>query len=137
MNISSRIVALFALPVLLAGCIMPPKARHPQVAYKAPDKTFWWGTSTSPFQNEDVDAKPGSPTYFRTDWDLFADEGHTPPRGNAVYSWSHFDKDLAALRELGVNHFRFGIEWARVEPRPGQFNDAAIQQYARMAREVR
>jgi beta-glucosidase len=137
MNISSRIVALFALPVLLAGCIMPPKARHPQVAYKAPDKTFWWGTSTSPFQNEDVDAKPGSPAYFRTDWDLFADEGHTPPRGNAVYSWSHFDKDLAALRELGVNHFRFGIEWARVEPRPGQFNDAATQQYARMAREVR
>jgi beta-glucosidase len=116
---------------------MPPKARHPSVAESAPDKKFWWGTSTSPFQNEDVDAAPGSPAWFETDWDIFAKEGHAPPRGNAVYSWSSFDKDVAAIREIGVNHFRFGIEWGRVEPRPGEFNEAAIAQYVEMARKVR
>jgi beta-glucosidase len=137
MNISLRPALLVASTLLLAGCIMPPPQRHPKVAHTVPDKTFWWGTSTSPFQNEDVGVKPGSPAYFRTDWDLFADEGHTPPRGNAVYSWSNFDKDLAALRELGVNHFRFGVEWARVEPKPGVYNEAAIRQYVEMARKVR
>jgi beta-glucosidase len=137
MNISLRPVLLVASAFVLAGCIMPPKAPPKRAAQAAPDKTFWWGTSTSPFQNEDVGAKPGSPAYFRTDWDLFADEGHTPPRGNAVYSWSNFDKDLAALREVGVNHFRFGVEWARVEPKPGVYNEAALRQYVEMARKVR
>ena len=45
--------------------------------------------------------------------------------------------DLRTLRELGVNHYRFGIEWARVEPKRGVYNEAAIQQYVRMARKLK
>jgi len=36
-----------------------------------------------------------------------------------------------------VNHYRFGIEWGRVEPKPGVFNEAAIAQYVRMAKDLR
>src|SRR5690606_9060447 len=36
-----------------------------------------------------------------------------------------------------VTHYRFGIEWARVEPRPGEFNEKAIRQYVRMARKLK
>jgi beta-glucosidase len=141
MNIAFRSAAPSILAsffgLILGGCVMPPKTPKTTTVYKAPDSTFWWGTSTSPFQNEDVGAAPGAPGWFQTDWDLFAEEGGAPPRGNAVYSWTHFDKDLAALRKLGVNHFRFGIEWARVEPKPGEYNEAAIRQYVRMARDVK
>lgn len=138
MNVPIRFaLAAAAAAILLHGCILPPKDRHPELTHAAPDGAFWWGTSTSPFQNEDVGAVPGAPGYFRTDWDVFAEEGHAPPRGDAVFSWSHFEKDLAAIRRVGVNHFRFGVEWARVEPRPGEYNEAAIDRYVRMAREVR
>jgi beta-glucosidase len=136
MNVLPRL-AVLVVTAALAGCVMPPKARHPGAATPRPDKEFWWGTSTSPFQNEDVGAPEGSPEWFQTDWDLFAEAGHAPPRGNAVYSWTNFDKDFAALRKAGVNHFRFGVEWARVEPRPGEWNEKAIRQYAEMARKVR
>lgn len=144
MKKSSLLVTL-AICLMVASCVLPPKS------YKKPDATaagagsgkvktgpFWWGTSTSSYQNEDRGVKPGQPGYFKTDWDVFAEEGRIPPRGDeADYSWSRFDKDLAALKKLGVNHYRFGVEWGRVEPQPGVFNEAAIRQYARMAEKLR
>jgi beta-glucosidase len=133
---------LLLLTLAFSGCISPvPHYRPPAKAIvlkKLPKEPFWWGTSTASFQNEDRGCPPGSKWYYRTDWDCFADEGGAPPRGDeGVFSWSEFDKDLAALRKLGVNHFRFGVEWARIEPRKGVINQAALRQYAGMARKCR
>ncbi|MEO6847913.1 MAG: family 1 glycosylhydrolase [Chthoniobacterales bacterium] len=124
----------------MAGCVTaptPPRLANPTAPVPPVDKHFWWGTSTSSFQNEDEGLSKTSPYYFKTDWDVFADEGHAPHRGDASSSWTRFDADLAAVKLLGVNHFRFSIEWARVEPRPGVYDEAAIRQYVRMARELR
>lgn len=129
-----------ALLLALQGCVTaPPPPRLPPTSPPPRDTgSFWWGTSTSPYQNEDRGSLPGSPDYFLTDWDSFAAEGRVPHRGeNATFSWSRFNKDLDALRRLGVTHYRFGIEWARVEPRPGQFNQQALRHYAAMARRLR
>lgn len=140
MNISKHHHLWVAIVVVaLSGCILPPKP------YKKPDTTarvntgkFWWGTSTASYQNEDRAVTPGSPSYFKTDWDVFAEEGRIPARGEkATFSWTHFERDLRTLRQLGVNHYRFGIEWARVEPQRGVYNEAAIQQYVRMARKLK
>jgi len=133
---------LLLLTLAFSGCISPvPHYRPPAKAIvlkKLPKEPFWWGTSTASFQNEDRGYAPGSKWYYRTDWDCFADGGGAPPRGDeGVFSWSEFDKDLAALRKLGVNHFRFGVEWARIEPRKGVINEAALRQYAGMARKCR
>ncbi len=135
-----RYVFLLFSSLFLTSCVMPPKAYEQPVPAATKPKTgkFWWGTSTASFQNEDRGVAKGSPEYFRTDWDVFADEGHIPPRGDdATFSWTRFDKDVAALKKLGVNHYRFGIEWGRVEPKPGVFNEAAIRQYVRMAKTLR
>ena len=129
---SARLTALLLPVFLLSGCIVaPPSYMLPAKAVTLktlPKEPFWWGTSTAPFQNEDKGYPPGSKWYFKTDWDRFAEEGGAPPRGDgAVFSW----------RKLGVNHFRFGVEWARVEPRKGEINEAALRQYAEMARRIR
>ena len=130
--------ALAAL--LLSGCVLAPKPYKKTSAPAKPVQTgkFWWGTSTASFQNEDRGVAPGSRDFFKTDWDVYSEEGHIPPRGDdATFSWTHFDKDLAALKKLGVSHYRFGIEWGRVEPKPGVFNEAAIAQYVKMAKDLR
>jgi len=127
----------------MAGCISPPPAPRidrSAVAEKgASVKTgpFWWGVSTSGYQTEDRIYPPGHPFYFKTDWDLYIEQGHAPEQRNGTFSWTHFDKDLALLKAVGVNHYRFGIEWARVEPRPGVYNEDAIRHYVEMARRVR
>jgi len=133
---------IIPLLLLLAGCIAAPRPYSPPKSSPTlkplPKEPFWWGSSTAPFQNEDKGYAPGSKWYFKTDWDRFAEEGGAPARGdNAVFSWSDFDKDLAALKYLGVSHFRFGVEWARIEPRKGEINESALRQYAEMAHRVR
>jgi len=135
-----RFLIPLVFSLVCSGCVTAPKEyQKPAVASKSPDTgKFWWGTSTASFQNEDRGVPPGSAEYFKTDWDVYAEEGHIPPRGDiATLSWTRFDKDIAALKKLGVNHYRFGIEWGRVEPRPGVFNEAAIRQYVAMARKLR
>jgi beta-glucosidase len=136
------LVAVF----LISGCVNPidplgpigkgPEPRPPLVAPQLGEK-FAWGFSSSSYQYEDPAVKPGDPDYFQTDWDIFVDQDKAPPKGNALYSWTHFDKDLEALKKSGVTHYRFSIEWARVEPRPGVYNEVAIRRYADMARQLK
>lgn len=137
-SLSALRVLLLSLVALLPGCVLPPKDYSPRPQPKPETGKFWWGTSTASFQNEDRGVPASSPWAFRTDWDEFADEGHIPPRGDdATFSWTRFDKDVRALKALGVNHYRFGIEWGRVEPKPGVFNEAAIRQYVEMAKKLK
>lgn len=98
---------------------------------------FTWGISTSSLQYEDRAEQPGEKNYFLRDWDLLVQQGKAPVLGSALWSWSHFDKDLEALKKIGVNAYRFSIEWARVEPRPGEYNEEAIARYVEMARKLK
>ena len=142
LNKICRPAAACLLAIGLQGCIAPVKNYQPPAGVptlsKLPKEPFWWGTSTASFQNEDKGYAPGSRWYFKTDWDCFAEAGKAPPRGgDGVFSWTEFDKDLKALKQLGVTHFRFGVEWARIEPRKGEYNEAALRRYVEMARRVR
>ncbi len=140
------LAALFATCLAVTGCVNPidplgPIGRgpHPAPVKSAPPlgSKFAWGISTSSYQYEDPAVKPGDKDYFQTDWDILIGQGKAPDKGNALYSWTHFDKDLAALKKIGVTHYRFSIEWARVEPQPGVYNEEAIQRYVGMARKLK
>jgi beta-glucosidase len=111
----------------ISGAIPAPK----------PSEKFAWGISTASYQYENPDVRPGTPQYFSTDWDVLVSEKKAPPRGNALYTWTDFEKDLAALKKIRPTHYRFSIEWARVEPKPGVYNEAAIREYVNMARKLR
>ncbi len=41
-------------------------------------------------------------------------------------------KDFELLSELGVNSYRFSIEWSRIQPQQNQFDEKALNQYERM-----
>lgn len=98
---------------------------------------FAWGISTSSLQYENRDEVPGDKDYFQRDWDLLVKKGKAPVVGNALWSWSYFNKDLEALKKIGVNSYRFSIEWARVEPTPGHYNEEAIAEYVEMVRKLK
>jgi beta-glucosidase len=142
----SFLAALSFAAAALTGCVNPinplgpfDKAPRPHsgVSKPEPKDKFAWGISTASYQYEDPAVKPGDADYFSTDWDVLVSERKAPPRGNALYSWTHFEKDLEALKKIRPTHYRFSIEWARVEPQPGVYNEEAIQGYVRMARELR
>lgn len=138
-----RLVFFLAVPGFLSGCIMYPKAPPVTPAERAAASRvdtgkFAWGISTSSWQYENRETKPTGKLPFRTDWDILMEQGKAPPRGNTVVmSWSDFDKDVAALKKIGVTHYRFSLEWARIEPKPGVYDEAAIDRYVEMVRRLR
>ncbi len=86
---------------------------------------FLWGASTAPNQIEG--------NNVNSDW--WAREGQMPgmePSGDAVDSYHRYAEDMGLLAEAGLTAYRFGIEWARIEPRPGQISRAEIAHYRRM-----
>lgn len=137
-----RFFSICIFAVFLSGCAISPLGSVPRnvrpvPSPKLPKEPFAWGFSSSSYQYEDPAVQPGEPAYFQTDWDLLIAQGKAPKKGNALFSWSHFDKDVAALKKAGVTHYRFSIEWARVEPQPGKYNETAIRGYVTMARKLR
>ena len=90
-------------------------------------KDFLWGVAISAHQSEGNNiasdvwlAEHVTPTVF------------VEPSRDACDSYHRFDDDIAITADLGFNCYRFGIEWARIEPEPGQFSSAELDRYARL-----
>jgi beta-glucosidase len=49
--------------------------------------------------------------------------------GRACEHLRRFRDDLALVRDLHNDAYRFSVEWARVEPEPGRFDPAALAHY--------
>jgi beta-glucosidase len=54
------------------------------------------------------------------------------PSGDACDSYHRYTEDIALLAAAGLDAYRFGIEWARIEPEDGWFSHAELEHYRRM-----
>ena len=53
----------------------------------------------------------------------------TEPSGAACDHYKRYEEDIKLLADAGLNAYRFSIEWARIEPEEGQFDEAEIEHY--------
>jgi beta-glucosidase len=83
-----------------------------------PAGRFLWGVATSAFQLE------GSPHADWTAWDRALSE-----KPDVTDHYSLYKQDLALLRDLGVNAYRFSLEWSRMQPRENTWDEKAIEHY--------
>lgn len=51
------------------------------------------------------------------------------PSGMAVDHYTRYEEDIKLLADAGLNAYRFGIEWARIEPEEGVFDETEIRHY--------
>ena len=54
------------------------------------------------------------------------------PSLDAVDHYNHFKEDIDLMATAGLNAYRFSIEWARIEPAKGTFDDKEIEHYREM-----
>ena len=54
------------------------------------------------------------------------------PSLDAVDHYNRYEEDIMLLKNAGLNAYRFSIEWARIEPLEGQFNETEIEHYRNM-----
>jgi beta-glucosidase len=89
--------------------------------------SFLWGAATAGHQIEGNNTN--SDTWFleHTEPTAFAE-----PSGTACNSFELWEDDLALVTDMGLTAYRFSVEWARIEPTPGQFDTAALDHYEQM-----
>ncbi len=54
---------------------------------------------------------------------------HGDKSGEACNHWEQYESDIALIRELGCNTYRFSIEWSKIMPSPGKVDHDAIKHY--------
>ena len=108
--------ALATLPLIDACAPRPRGASFP--------KGFLWGAATAGHQVEGNNinsdfwvAENVKPTFF------------AEPSGDADNSFELWPRDLDLVKSIGLNSYRFSLEWSRIEPEPGMFSIAMLDHY--------
>jgi beta-glucosidase len=89
-------------------------------------KGFLWGAATSAFQVEGG--------ISGMDWEKAAQEGKVPLIGRAADHYNRYEDDFDIAKQLGHTAHRFSIEWARIEPREGVFDEQELEHYRNVLR---
>jgi beta-glucosidase len=90
---------------------------------------FLWGAATAAHQ---VEGDNRTSDWWEWENDVRAEVPVAEPSGSAVDHLRRYRDDIALLAGLGLNAYRFSVEWARVEPRAGEFDEAALAHYSDM-----
>ncbi|MGN7226432.1 family 1 glycosylhydrolase [Dietzia maris] len=128
-----RLLLALVLAVAVAPQLQPSAAAQPGGLLAAPGSGFHWGVATSGFQVEGSNPDSNWKRYV----DATAPTGQTDPVGDAVDFWNRYEEDIANAAAMGVNTFRLSVEWARIEPAPGEYDDEALRHYDRIIDTVR
>ena len=96
---------------------------------KMPDG-FLWGVATAAHQNEG-----GNRNNQWAAWEEQPGRIHNGDRAGRATDWWNLEiaaADFDRAAELGINSLRLSVEWSRIEPEPGLFDQTALRKYAEM-----
>ncbi|MHB8071386.1 MAG: GH1 family beta-glucosidase [Candidatus Cryosericum sp.] len=102
------------------------------------EKDFLFGVGTSAYQIEGAVAEDGRTPSI---WDTFCREPGRVYEGQtgdiACDHYHRYREDIAILKKLGVDSYRFSISWSRVFPAYGGYNPKGMEFYKNLVRELR
>ena len=82
------------------------------------------GTATAATQIEGGDEN--------NNWARFAGEGKVDDGSTPVRACDHYNRwreDIDLMAEMRMQIYRFGIEWSRIEPKRGEFDQSVLEHY--------
>ena len=89
---------------------------------------FRWGTASSSHQTEGYNTN--------NQWSRFEQQRGAIAQGQrsgiACNWWADAEADFDRIAALGLNTHRLSLEWSRIEPSPGHFDEAALARYREM-----
>ena len=112
-----------------------PASGLPSTACLCPD--FIWGVSTSSFQIEGATKEDGRGPSI---WDVYCQNGEIRNHDTGDIACDHYHRyreDVALMRRLGIQAYRFSVAWPRVLPRGrGLANEPGLAFYDRLVDEL-
>ncbi len=124
------VVSLVVVGVAACGDDPPATIELPAMGALAGDAgkgSFRFGVATAATQIEDMN--PATDWYLWTRPTAQGGLGKGTFVGEATKGYSKVMEDLALVKGLGLDSYRFSIEWARIEPVKDQIDEAAIAHY--------
>lgn len=85
---------------------------------------FLWGSTTAAYQVEGNNVNSDFWAEEHADGSPYKDKS-----GDTIDHYRLYKKDIALMASLGLNTYRFSIEWSRIEPEPGYYSRSAIVHY--------
>jgi len=85
---------------------------------------FIWGAATAAHQVEGNNTESDFWLMENLEGSIFVERS-----GDAVDHYRRYREDIQLLASVGLNAYRFSIEWARIEPEEGTFDPEAIEHY--------
>lgn len=82
---------------------------------------FLWGAATASYQVEGG--------IENCDWAEAARQGKVPLCGAACDHYNRYEQDFNLAQKLAHNAHKISLEWARIEPEEGKFNQAEVIHY--------
>ena len=101
-----------------------------------------WGAAISAYQTEGNNANADWWAWERSlrRQEALRARGRNPDRyasGIACDFYNRFEEDFALAEHLGHNTIRLGIEWSRVQPKEGIYDEKALDHYEKMLRSAK
>jgi beta-glucosidase len=136
----SRAVAATTL-LLGLGCSGPDfslEAAQKATLGQGLSADFWLGVATSSYQVEG-----GITNVDWADWEQGTFPDGTPHirggahAGLASNSWNLWQQDHTAIQYTGANAYRLSVEWARLEPEEGVWDETAFAHYRAVFEDLR
>lgn len=90
--------------------------------YSFPDN-FTWGVATASHQIEGNN---------KNNWTDFEQKTGIEKSAEACEHWIRWKEDFNLIEQLGVNSYRLSIEWSRIQPEKGEWDQSAVDQYCEM-----
>lgn len=119
-------------------------------------KKFFWGASTASHQvegynynqwtvweklNAEKQAAKAEKNYsYLKNWDEIKIQATDPNNyisGHGVDHYNRFEEDFDLAKSINLNSLRFSIEWSRIEPKKGEWNQSEIDHYKKYIFEMR
>lgn len=91
------------------------------------DENFMLGASTAAHQVEGNNTNSDYWIMENMEYSQFVE-----PSGDAVDHYHKYEEDIKMLADAGLNTYRFSVEWARIEPKQGEFDEKEIEHYRDM-----
>lgn len=120
------------------------------------NKHFFWGASTASHQVEGgtenqwsiwelAHASELAKTAkhrlgYLAEWPVIKHQAEDPNNyvsGKGVDHYKRYKEDFGIAKSLNLNAFRFGIEWSRIEPKEGKWDDSAIEHYRNYIKQLK
>lgn len=97
--------------------------------------SFQWGLTTLSYETEGY-AKTSTWYAWENQTNLQNKPFTASRSGNGVAHLQNYKEDVQLMKEMGITTYCFSLDWSRIEPEQGRFDETVLQQYSDLCDEL-